>query len=66
METNEKSATLQELNEKSATLQELQGISQRIGVSLQWILLNQPECLELCRSYLNGCLGQINNLITHK
>ena len=55
-----------ETNEKSATPQELQEISQRIGVSLQWMVMNRPEGLDLCRSYLNGCLGQINNLITHK
>lgn len=53
-------------NEKSATPQELQEISQRIGVSLQWMVMNRPEVLDLCRSFLNGCLGQINNLITHK
>lgn len=51
---------------KSATPQELQEISQKIGVSLQWIVMNRSEGLDLCRSYLNGCLQQINNLITHK
>lgn len=53
-------------NEKSATPQELQEISQRIGVSLQWMVMNRPEGLDLCRSFLNGCLSQINNLITRK
>lgn len=55
-----------ETNEKSATPQELQEISQRIGVSLQWMVMNRPENLDLCRSFLNGCLNQINNLITYK
>ena len=55
-----------ETNETSVTPQELQDISQRIGVSLQWIIMNRPEGLDLCRSFLNGCLGQINNLIMHK